>query len=188
MRIPKGSRLNLNGYALQHDPQRHQDPETFWPERYEGDETTAMQSINSSDVQKRDHFAFGAGRRYISFFLLPFSLFHPNPFLGSRSKRKKKKSSQYRLTKNRRQNRICPGYNVAERSLAVAIMRILWAFEVTPSPDAKLPLNIADWRGDFPGLAGPTMPVMMLPRSKERVAVIDEAFAAAKMEREAIVS
>lgn len=67
-------------------------------------------------------------------------------------------------------------------------MRILWAFEVTPSPDAKLPLNIADWRGDFPGLAGPTMPVMMLPRSKDRVAVIDEAFAAAKMEREAIVS
>lgn len=122
------------------------------------------------------------------FFLLPFALFHPNPSLGSRSKRKKKKSSQCKLTKNRRQNRICPGYNVAERSLAVAIMRILWAFEVTPSPDAKLPLNIADWRGDFPGLAGPTMPVMMLPRSKERVAVIDEAFAAAKMEREAIVS
>lgn len=100
----------------------------------------------------------------------------------------KRKSSQYKLIKNRRENRICPGYNVAERSLAVAIMRILWAFEVTPSPDAKLPLNIADWRGDFPGLAGPTMPVMMLPRSKERVAVIDEAFAAAKMEREAIVS
>lgn len=121
-------------------------------------------------------------------FLFSFTFFSCPSKSFPRVEIQKEKSSQCKLTKNRRENRICPGYNVAERSLAVAIMRILWAFEVTPSPDAKLPLNIADWRGDFPGLAGPTMPVMMLPRSKERVAVIDEAFAAAKMEREAIVS
>lgn len=109
MRIPQGSHIHLNGYAIQHDPQHHPDPDQFWPERYEGDETSVVQSINASDVRDRDHFAFGAGRR------------------------------------------ICPGYNVAERSLAVAIMRLLWAFEIKPSRDAKLPLNIADWRGDFLG-------------------------------------
>lgn len=83
--------------------------------------------------------------------------------------------------------RICPGYNVAERSLAVAIIRILWAFDIKHAPDAKLPLNIADWRGDFPGLPGAHMPVMMLPRSDVRVRLINEAFDAAKMEREHIV-
>ena len=67
-------------------------------------------------------------------------------------------------------------------------MRILWAFEIKPSPDAKLPLDIADWRGDFPGLPGSKMPVMMLPRSEARVKFIDEAFKAAELEREAIVS
>ncbi|KOC17629.1 putative cytochrome P450 [Aspergillus flavus AF70] len=106
-RTPKGSRLHLNTWwgrphiarrtawlaialvrAISHDPKRHEDPDRFWPERYTDDHTTTMQSVSSVDVTKRDHFAFGAGRR------------------------------------------ICPGYHVAKRSLAIAIMRILWAFEV----------------------------------------------------------
>ncbi|KAK4495443.1 hypothetical protein PRZ48_013774 [Zasmidium cellare] len=141
MRIPQGSHVHLNGYAIQHDPSRHPDPDRFWPERHEGDNTSVMQSINSSDVRDRDHFAFGAGRR------------------------------------------ICPGYNVAERSLAVAIMRILWAFEIKPSRDAKLPLNISDWRGDFPGLPGPNMPVSMVPLSQKKVDLINQAFKEASSQR-----
>ena len=50
MRIPKGSHIHLNGYAIHHDPNRHPDPDRFWPERYEGDHTSVMQSINSSNV------------------------------------------------------------------------------------------------------------------------------------------
>ncbi|KAK5116576.1 hypothetical protein LTR85_009201 [Meristemomyces frigidus] len=141
MRIPKGSRVHLNGWALQHDPLRHKDADDFLPERYEGDGTTAMQSINSADVTKRDHFAFGAGRR------------------------------------------ICPGYNVAERSLALAIMRILWAFNVEPSPHAKLPPNSLDWRGTFPGLPGPDMPIVLVPRSQEKVRLVGEAMKKADAER-----
>ncbi|KAF9880077.1 cytochrome p450 [Colletotrichum karsti] len=53
--LPKG--------AISHDPARHEDPERFWPERFKDDETTTMESINSQDPTKRDHFAFGAGRR-----------------------------------------------------------------------------------------------------------------------------
>lgn len=79
MRIPAGSRVHLNGWAIQHDAARHYEPDEFIPERFEEDQTTVMQSINSADVKKRDHFAFGAGRR------------------------------------------ICPGYNVAERSLGLAV-------------------------------------------------------------------
>ncbi|KAF6817421.1 hypothetical protein CMUS01_12089 [Colletotrichum musicola] len=61
--LPKGSRLHINAYAIGHDPARHTEPERFWPERYEDDNTTTMESINSQDPTKRDHFAFGAGRR-----------------------------------------------------------------------------------------------------------------------------
>ena len=115
------------------------------PERYEGDETTAMQSINSADVTKRDHFAFGAGRR------------------------------------------ICPGYNVAERSMALAAMRILWAFDVGVAKDAKLPLDSLEWRGTFPGLPGPDMPIVMEPRAG-RLQVIEKAVAMAESERGIMVS
>ena len=146
MRIPKGSRICLNGYAIQHDPNRHVDADRFVPERYEGDHTSVIQSVNSPDARNRDHFAFGAGRR------------------------------------------ICPGYNVAERSLAVAIMRILWAFEIKPAGDAKLPLNIADWRGAMPGTPGPTMPVTMVPLNERKVELIQKAHNHAVLQRPGIVS
>jgi cytochrome P450 len=85
MRILKGSRLHLNAWAIIHDPRSHEDPDNFRPQRFLGDTTTTSQSINLADPTKRDHFAFGAGRR------------------------------------------LCPGVHVAERSLALAMMRILWA-------------------------------------------------------------
>ncbi|KAF4774357.1 cytochrome p450 [Colletotrichum scovillei] len=62
-RLPKGARIHLNAYAISRDPVRHEDPDRFWPERFEDDETTTMESINAQDPTKRDHFAFGAGRR-----------------------------------------------------------------------------------------------------------------------------
>ncbi|KAF4835022.1 Cytochrome P450 monooxygenase patH [Colletotrichum tropicale] len=61
--LPKGARLHINAYAISHDPARHEDPERFWPERFKDDETTTMESMNHQDPTKRDHFAFGAGRR-----------------------------------------------------------------------------------------------------------------------------
>ncbi|KAI8234434.1 Cytochrome P450 monooxygenase patI [Colletotrichum sp. SAR 10_96] len=61
--LPKGARLHINAYAISHDPARHEDPERFWPERFKEDETTTMESMNAQDPTKRDHFAFGAGRR-----------------------------------------------------------------------------------------------------------------------------
>ncbi|KAJ9654515.1 hypothetical protein H2198_006458 [Neophaeococcomyces mojaviensis] len=135
MRIPKGSQIHLNAWAVHHDPRRHYNPDQFIPERFEGDLTTAMQSINAKDVTKRDHFAFGAGRR------------------------------------------ICPGYHVAERSLAVAIMRILWAFEIRPSVNATLPLDPLTFEGEaMPGIADKRMPVSLKLVSEERRGHIDAAF------------
>lgn len=145
MRIPKGACVQLNAWAVQHDANRHQDPDRYWPERYADDHTSTMESLNSSDETKRDHFAFGAGRR------------------------------------------VCSGYNVAERSLTVAILRILWAFNVKVAPHAEDPLDGTKWTGLFPGTPGETMPVHVVPRS-ERVAIIEREFKAAKAKRASFVS
>ncbi|KAL1591639.1 hypothetical protein SLS60_011637 [Paraconiothyrium brasiliense] len=138
MRLPAGSRIHLNAWAIGHDPHRHPDPERFWPERYDGDLTTSEQSKNSTDVKDRDHFAFGSGRR------------------------------------------ICPGYHVAERSLAIAIMRLVWAFEVVPGPNAKLPLDPKDYPGEMPGNPGEQMPVSLKVRSEMKRKIIGDEYARAK--------
>ncbi|PQE14708.1 Cytochrome P450 protein [Rutstroemia sp. NJR-2017a BBW] len=135
MLLPKGSRIHLNAWAIGHDPQRHEDPDRFWPQRYLDDTTTTQQSINLADPTKRDHFAFGAGRR------------------------------------------VCPGMHVAERSLALAIMRILWAFDIGISPEAKLPLDPKDYFGFMPGNSGESLPVTLTIRSEEKRKQVDEAWA-----------
>lgn len=138
IRLPAGSRIHLNSWAIGHDPGRHVDPDRFWPERYEGDLMNSEQSKNSANVKDRDHFAFGSGRR------------------------------------------ICPGYHVAERSLAIAIMRLVWAFEIVPAPNAKLPLDPRDFPGDMPGNPGEHMPVMLKVRSEAKRKIIDEEYAKAE--------
>lgn len=138
VRLPVGSRIHLNAWAIGHDPNRHADPERFWPERYKGDLSTSEQSKNSADVKDRDHFAFGSGRR------------------------------------------ICPGYHVAERSLAIAIMRLVWAFEIVPAPNAKLPLDPRDYPGEMPGNPGEHMPVMLKVRSEAKRKVIDYGYVRAE--------
>ncbi|KAJ9655954.1 hypothetical protein H2198_005302 [Neophaeococcomyces mojaviensis] len=73
--------------------------------------------------------------------------------------------------------RICPGYHVAERSLAVAIMRILWAFEIVPSREAKFPLDHLSFEGEMmPAIADKRMPVCLRPVSEERRRQIEGVF------------
>lgn len=68
-----------------------------------------------------------------------------------------------------------PGYHVAERSLAVSIMRILWAFDIEPSSTAKLPLDPSDYRGQPPGNPNSSLPVSLLPRIGKK-GLIGKAF------------
>ncbi|KAH8742573.1 cytochrome P450, partial [Diaporthe sp. PMI_573] len=74
--------------------------------------------------------------------------------------------------------RICPGLHVAERSLGVAIMRILWAFDIGIAPPAKLPLNPSDYRGFMPGNPGVDLPVTLTVRSEKKRQIIDAYWAA----------
>lgn len=135
-RLPRGSRLHLNAWAIHRDPARYPDPDRFWPERYTDDLTTSEESKNAPDVKDRDHFAFGSGRR------------------------------------------ICPGYHVAERSLAIAIMRLVWAFEISVAEEMHL-LGPEAYPGEMPGNPGENMPVRLRVRSLAKKRVIDEEYARA---------
>ncbi|KAK8219517.1 hypothetical protein BKA81DRAFT_413449 [Phyllosticta paracitricarpa] len=78
--------------------------------------------------------------------------------------------------------RICPGTNVAERSLAIAMMRILWAFNVRPSTTASHPLDPRDLPGDPPGNLSDEMSVVLEPKSVKMARAIDEAWSREKTE------
>lgn len=90
--IPKGTVILGNVPFLGHDPRRYDDPFVFRPERYIGYDKYSSEYAGG-DPYKRDHFAFGAGRR------------------------------------------VCPGAKLAENTLEIALMNILWAFEIRPPLD-----------------------------------------------------
>lgn len=73
--------------AVHQDPERHPNPRQFEPMRYIDDHQTSIDAANNPDATKRDHFAFGAGRRR------------------------------------------CQGMHIADRSMFLAISRLLWAFD-----------------------------------------------------------
>jgi len=49
----------LNLWAINHDPVRHPDPDTFMPERYVNDPYNAAESAALPDVKKRGNFSLG---------------------------------------------------------------------------------------------------------------------------------
>ncbi|KAF5715048.1 cytochrome P450 monooxygenase [Fusarium mundagurra] len=80
--------------------------------------------------------------------------------------------------------RICPGYHIADRSFAVSVMRILWAFDISSRPGTKLPLNPQSFPGDMPGNPGLELPVVLTVRNPERLATIRKEFESAVQSRE----
>lgn len=69
-----------------------------------------------------------------------------------------------------------PGYNVAERSLAISIMRFLWSFDITPISGTPLPLDPTRYPSKIPGNAGVGLPVTLTVRSAEKKVIIDREY------------
>ncbi|TVY25635.1 Cytochrome P450 monooxygenase [Lachnellula hyalina] len=61
--IPKGTVAVLNWWAIHMDPELHENPAEYQPERYLKKSLPAADYINSNDPYERDHFTYGAGRR-----------------------------------------------------------------------------------------------------------------------------
>ncbi|KAI9282732.1 cytochrome P450 [Sporodiniella umbellata] len=60
--IPKGTALISSMTAMHHNPVAYEDPEVFRPERFL-DNTQKMSVSANANVDERDHFGFGWGRR-----------------------------------------------------------------------------------------------------------------------------
>ncbi|KAL3426712.1 hypothetical protein PVAG01_00221 [Phlyctema vagabunda] len=63
MFIPKGTVVSISQYALQYDPSRYENPDTFDPARFLNHPLKAGAYTAHPDPYARDHFSFGAGRR-----------------------------------------------------------------------------------------------------------------------------
>ncbi|EUC67444.1 cytochrome P450 family protein [Rhizoctonia solani AG-3 Rhs1AP] len=61
--LPKGSQLFCVAWAIHTNAERYEEPESFKPERFIGHCMSMAESLAQGDPLKRDHFAFGAGRR-----------------------------------------------------------------------------------------------------------------------------
>ncbi|KAJ9115440.1 hypothetical protein QFC22_005198 [Naganishia vaughanmartiniae] len=73
--------------------------------------------------------------------------------------------------------RICPGYHVAERSFFVGFSRLLWAFDIKPKPNAKLPLpHDSGFNGIMPGSRSKDLPFMLVLRDESRRSVIEQEY------------
>ncbi|KAM5353164.1 hypothetical protein ACJZ2D_016944 [Fusarium nematophilum] len=61
--LPKGAEILINVWTLNNDPARFKDPRRFNPARFLHDEQTSFEAATNPDPYKRDHYAFGGGRR-----------------------------------------------------------------------------------------------------------------------------
>ncbi|KAF5688731.1 cytochrome 98A9, partial [Fusarium globosum] len=61
--LPNKSTVLLNVWALHQDEKRYPNPEKFDPDRYKGFTAYSAEYTNAADPEKRDHYAYGNGRR-----------------------------------------------------------------------------------------------------------------------------
>ena len=63
--IPARTVVLANNYSVHFDPKRHPDPHEFKPERWMSEEwnLSAAEAATQKDPGRRDHFAYGVGRR-----------------------------------------------------------------------------------------------------------------------------
>ncbi|KAI1660860.1 putative cytochrome P450 [Daldinia decipiens] len=134
-KIPKDATVILNVWAIHNDPKKYASPREFEPMRYIDDNQTSMDSANNPEVNQRDHFTFGAGRRR------------------------------------------CQGMHIADRSLFLAISRLLWAFNFQRAidPDSHKEI-IPDMNDLTEGLmVFPTpFPAKIVPRDDRKTRILRE--------------
>jgi hypothetical protein len=143
--LPKGSSIVINVWGLHHDPERYPNHDVFDPENFAGFTENAAKLAIAADVEDRDHYGYGAGRRF------------------------------------------CPGANLAERNIWLAVAKILWAFDLECGTDENgnvVQPDVDPVTGYVEGLV--VLPkdfkVKFTPRNNERKENIFREFENAQME------
>ncbi|CAE6462497.1 unnamed protein product [Rhizoctonia solani] len=135
--IPKDSTIIDNIWSIHSNPDRYEEPHLFKPERFLDHTMSMVDSAAQADPSKRDHFAFGAGRR------------------------------------------ICPGIQLAEQDMFLALSKLLWAFEFSAPPGANIDTEQSAFFGESVRRPKP-FPLVITPRSERRVATIEREMEMAK--------
>ncbi|KAK7722335.1 hypothetical protein SLS64_000872 [Diaporthe eres] len=149
--VPKGTTVIANVWAISHDPEDFDDPDSFIPSRYladrfgcrtketnagstqagEGIDTDALNAAAEvSSSGRRQTYAFGAGRR------------------------------------------VCAGQRMAENNSMMTMAKLIWSFEVVYGGDGKPDVDVQSaWRDSI--LTGPKLfPVRFVLRSEAKRDVI----------------
>jgi hypothetical protein len=168
-RIPKGSGVVHNVWSINHDEKRYPEPREFRPERYEGDRLKAGESAALRDATNRDHNTLVRPRR---------------------SKHSTEPDDAISVLVSARfgaGRRLCPGLNVAERSLFLGISRMLWAFNISPEIDADgNPIPVYSGRISQGIVARPEpFQCKIEPRNAERKAIVRQEW---EDEKEALIA
>lgn len=190
--------LTVVGYrAIGQDPIRHPDPEVFRPERWEGD--TLSVCLKVCNPKKDMKLNFLSPSNLVTCLTTPRETILPLvwvagcvsndcltpsiPFISIREC-----SCILSVGKTNQTYMIGPGQQVADRSFATAIMRILWALEIKVRPGTKLPVVPEDYmEPQLPGVPGSKLPVCLSVR-KERKSLINKAWEKEQQEWKVYVS
>ncbi|KUI72937.1 Isoflavone 2'-hydroxylase [Cytospora mali] len=153
--IPKGTTIIANAWAISHDPDEFEDPDTFHPQRYldspygikykpekdnmvedgDGDgEALGTKAADSSEGPisgRRQTYAFGAGRR------------------------------------------VCAGQRMAENSTMMLMAKTMWCFDVVYGGDEELDVNVRTaWRDSI--ITAPKLfPVKFVLRDERKRGIVE---------------
>ncbi|KAJ0120287.1 cytochrome p450 [Diaporthe amygdali] len=148
--IPKGTTVIANTWAISHDPDEFDEPDSYMPSRYlanrfgcktkenDAGTTEASQLLDSASVDaaeisssgRRQTYSFGAGRR------------------------------------------VCAGQRMAENSSMMNMAKLMWSFDVVYGGVGKPDVDVQRaWRDSL--LTGPKLfPVKFIPRSESKRNII----------------
>lgn len=149
--IPKGTTVIANAWAISHDPEEYDDPESFMPSRYlanrfgnrikenDAESTRAGDEIDTfalnaaaevSSSGRRQVYAFGAGRR------------------------------------------VCAGQRMAENSSMITMAKLVWSFEVVYGGEGKPDVDVRSAFRDGILIGPKLFPVKFVPRSEAKRDII----------------
>ncbi|KAJ7279406.1 cytochrome P450 [Mycena rebaudengoi] len=152
--IPKGATIFVNAWGIFHDPELYDDPENFVPDRYLLTENGTKPGVDGSDL--RPNFAFGVGR--VSFSVQLYSFLQP-------------------ITTVQHQ-RICPGIHLAQNSININAMNLVWAFNFETDTDSagnRIELDTFDYQKGILQAPRPFR-CKITPRSAEKAEIIEREF------------
>ncbi|KAG8912689.1 hypothetical protein FRC00_003985 [Tulasnella sp. 408] len=134
--LPKGTIIFVNTWGIFHDPNVYENPDEFNPDRFIESEFGIKREAREGDRDRRNNFAFGAGRR------------------------------------------ICPGIHLANNSLRINTVNLLWAFNFLKAKDAsgkEITPDVWDYAKGIGTCPNP-FKCEIVPRSQHHKEIIERQF------------